>query len=161
MKHNPVIKHIALSGVLTALGIVLGLFAKFPLFGSNVYLVGIVVFLAPLILPFSFSFFTGTIIVILTDIFSGWGAYCWISFIAYGLGIMIVWLFSKMKLKTFFLLGLIMASAATTLIYFILSFVIWDLSRAISDLAATSIQFLIVVPVISMLFWPIKLIKNI
>ena len=160
MKHNNAIYHIAQTGTLVSLGLILGFFAHFPLFGSNVYLVGIVVFLMPLVLPISYSLIGGILIVILADVFAGWGANSWISALAYGSGIIILWFFSKFKFKIFYILGLLLASIATTAIYFFLSWMQWDLTIALQDLAATAIQFLIVIPVVYLLYWPIKLVMS-
>lgn len=71
MKFKNEIKHIVLSGVLLGLAIIIGVFAHFPLFGGTVYLIGAIVFVLPLVLPFGYAIITGVIAVALSDVFSG------------------------------------------------------------------------------------------
>ena len=159
MKHKSIVKDITLTGILTALAIVVGLFAHFPLFGSHVYLVGIVVLLMPLVLRLPFAIIGGILSVILTDLYTGWIAYTWISVIAYMAGIIIIYLFVKLfKIKLMFLLGLLLGSVAITLIYFVLIYVVIDQAAAYDGLIANGIQFAIVIPSCALLYLPVRII---
>lgn len=156
MKFKNEVYHIALSGILLGLALVVGFFAHFPLFGGNVYLVGAVVFVMPLALPFRYSFITATLAVILTDIYTGWAAYCWISFIAYGLATCVIWFFSKSKAKWVYIIGLLLGALVIVWSYFILEWLMFDKSIAINDAAATAIELAIALPITIALYYPIK-----
>lgn len=158
MKFKNEIKHIVLSGVLLGLAIIIGVFAHFPLFGGTVYLIGAIVFVLPLVLPFGYAIITGVIAVALSDVFSGWAAYCWISIIAYGLAITIIWLFTRINLKITFLIGMVFAALEILVAYFFLEWIVFDKALAFSDLAATAIEMIIVIPIASMLYFPLRLV---
>lgn len=158
MKFKNEIYYIALSGVLLGLALIVGFFAQFPLFGGHVYLVGAVVLIMPLVLPFRYSFISGVLAVILTDVYSGWAMYCWISMIAYGVALCVMWFFSKSNSKWIFIIGLLISAAMIIWIYFVLEWGVFDKSIAISDVIATSIELAIAVPIAATLYHPIRLV---
>lgn len=155
MKYKNVIQEITLSGVLMALAIALS-FANFKVGGGSVYLVGIAIFVMPLVLRLPFALITGIASVVIADALSGWIAFTWISVIAYGLAILVIWLFKLLKFKFIFILGLLIASGLAIAVYFFIEWKVFDLALASSDAIATTIQFAIVVPIVSLLYWPLK-----
>ena len=83
---SEVIYSICLSGMLVAIGILIGAFATVPAFGGNkIYFIGAIVFAMPMILPLRYSFISSLIVVAVSDVLQGWAAYCWISMIVYGI----------------------------------------------------------------------------
>lgn len=157
MKYKSPIIQISLTGVLTALAILMGAFAYFPWFGG-VYLVGAIVFLMPLILKFWYSLIGTLLSVFFTDLITGWIQYTWISLIAYSVGIIIIFIFSIPKIKLLFIPGLFIASLVITGIYFVLLWVMKDRAYAIFSSWGTMLQFAIVIPLTSLLYLPIKIL---
>ena len=160
MRHKIFIQQISLTGIISALGVILGIISNFPLLGGRVYLVGSIIFIMPLILRFYFMVIGTFIIILLTDFFSGWLAYTWISMLAYLSSIIIIWLFLKKKNKYWFTFSLFIGSITNIFIYFVFEYIVFDQAQAISDLISTSIQFLIVIPISLFLYYPIQKIKN-
>lgn len=157
MRFKNEIVNIALAGMLMAMAIVIGTFGNFPLLGGQVYLSGIIIFVMPLVLPVWYSFIAGTVSAVLTDVLTGWGMYSWITFVAYGVAILIIWAFTKIKIKLFFIVGMIIAAIAATAIYFGLEWVVPALKAdALRGSIATIVEFGISVPVAALLYWPIK-----
>ena len=159
MKHKSLVYEITLSGLLVAIGIVLGVFATFNIFGGAIYLVGIVAFLMPIILRLRFSIIAVLITITITDLIHGYIIYVWISLIAYGVATIIIWMFSKLRLKILFMPGLLLASVSVISIYFFLEVLVFDRAMAIKDLYANLVQFAIVIPCVSLLYTPILLLK--
>jgi len=57
------------------MAIIVGVFVQFPLFGGNVYLIGIVTFLIPLVLRIDFALITTVAAVAIADVVTGYGHY--------------------------------------------------------------------------------------
>lgn len=160
MKNKSIVYEISLSGILSAIGIMVGLFAFSPIGIGKIYLVGIIIFLMPLILRLQFALLSGMIILVFTDLYTGYIVTTWISMIAYLVGIITIFLFTLSKKKWFFIIGLIIGSLLTTTIYFFLEYFKFDMAYAIADLWTTLIQFAIVIPITTLLYVPILLITN-
>lgn len=158
--NRKIVFNIVVSGFLTALAVLLGTFAWFPLFGGSVYLVGIVIFAMPLFLPFTYMLMSGTISVLLVDVFTGWVQYSWISILAYGAALIIIWTFVKLRLALFYFVGLFIAMLVAVTIYYFLIKVTIDNAYAISTIIATSIQFTIIFPISILLYYPFKIIQK-
>ena len=148
-----------LSGLLVGLGIILGTFATLHIFGGAVYLIGIVAFLMPIILRLKFSIISVLVTVAITDLINGYIIYVWISLIAYGVATIIIWMFSKLRLKILFIPGLLLAAISIVGIYFFMELITIDMAMAIKDMFANLIQFAIVIPIVSLLYTPILLLK--
>lgn len=159
MKERSIVKHIALSGILAGLAILLGFFARFPLLGGNVYLIGIIVFIMPLLLRIDFALITAAISVVIVDLLWGWINYSWISVIAYCVPVIFIKLINKIKFIGWLLIpvAFIISGAWATGSYFILEYKFVDQGLAWKDLIATAIQFAIVVPVSILIYAPIKM----
>ena len=160
MRNNISIKQIATSGVLVGLAVLLGAFARFPLFGGNVYLVGVIIFLMPLMLKYAYALASTLIAIVLTDLIGGWIAFTWISMLAYGTAVSIIYIFSVAKSKFIFIPGLIFGSMAAIAIYYFMELAVFDHAIAISDLYTTSIQFAIIIPIVALVYTPIKIIGS-
>ena len=159
MKHKSIIYEMTLSGLLVGLGIILGTFATLHIFGGAVYLIGIVAFLMPIILRLKFSIISVLVTVAITDLINGYIIYVWISLIAYGVATIIIWLFSKLRVKKLFIPGLLLAAISIVGIYFFMELITIDMAMAIKDMFANLIQFAIVIPIVSLLYTPILLLK--
>lgn len=159
MNHNNTIQQITLTGVLTALAVLIGAFAHFPLFGQQVYLVGAIVFMMPVALKFRYSLIGVITSIVLTDLITGWIQYTWISIIAYVIATIIIWVFSLIKLKMVFIPGLVIGSVAAIAIYFFLELSVLDKGIAIDGLLTNLVQFAIVIPLASLIYLPVKLIS--
>ncbi|MCK5806862.1 MAG: hypothetical protein KAG91_00530 [Mycoplasmataceae bacterium] len=159
MKHKSIVYEITLSGFLVSIGIIIGAFATFHIFGGAIYLVGIVAFLMPIILRFRFSIISVLITVIITDLINGYIIYVWITLIAYTVSTIIIWMFSKLRLKLLFIPGLILASISVISVYFFMEALVFDRAMAIKDMYANLVQFAIIIPVVSLLYTPILLLK--
>lgn len=157
---NKTIKQITLSGCLSAIAIVVGIFLHFNIFGGNLYVIGIIIFLFPLLLRIDFVIISSIISVSITDIFTGFGQYTWISILAYGFGVIIIWLFSKLRFKLAYMLGVLLAGIFIIVAYFFLELIVFDLSIALRDLATTSLEILISLSVVSFLYHPTKIIAK-
>lgn len=162
-KHNTSghIKQIAMSGILVALAVIMS-FAHFTIGGGNVYLIGIVVFLMPLCLRFPYMLISAISSVVICDLITGWIAFTWISIIAYGGAVIIIWASTKLRFGFIFIGGLIIGSIYAVTIYYLLESSIDSIghSIAVKDAIATSIQFAIVIPITSLLYFPLKLIMK-
>lgn len=142
------------------LGLLLGL-AKIPIGTSDIYLVGMVVLLMPLLLRTSLSILVGVVTVALTDVITGWAVNCWISIIAYGVGLVVLNLSKIENFKMHYLLALFIASLVIIFVYLFLMWIVWDLAFAVNGLIANIIQFIIVFVIIAALYKPMIKIKNI
>lgn len=151
------IKQISLSGILLALATVLS-FATFNFGGGYVYLIGIAIFLMPLCLKFPYMLMTAITAVTISDAINGWIINCWISMIAYGGAVVIIWLTKQLKLSIFYIVGLFVAAGFVIATYYFLELAMWGKAFAIKDVIATSIQFAIVVPTVSLLYIPFKVV---
>lgn len=152
------IKQIVLTGIFTAAAILIGSFVHFPIFGSNVYLIGAVIFLMPIVLKMPFAIIGASISVVLSDLTTGWIAYTWISIIAYVGGVIIIKLFSYLHFKFIYVIGVLVASLFAIATYFI-TMNIFDKAQAFSELWTDLIQFAIVLPIVIILYRPIKIIS--
>lgn len=150
---------ISLSGMLMALAIALS-FATFKIGAGSVYLVGVAIFVMPLMLRLPFALITGITSVVIADALTGWIMFTWISVVAYGSAIVIIWLSKLLKFKLFYILGLIVASLVAVLIYYLLEMIAFDKAIATADAIATLIQFAIVVPMVSLLYQPLKMVSK-
>ncbi|NQZ66054.1 MAG: hypothetical protein HRT99_02415 [Mycoplasmatales bacterium] len=160
MKNKSIIYQISLTGILTSLGIVIGMFAYFPLGAGNVYLVGVILFLMPLVLKFQFALIGCLLSLLFTDLYTGYIATTWISLIAYSIGLLIIYWFRLLDKKWLFIVGLILGSLVVSIIYLILEFIVFDRAYAIADFWATLLQFTIIVPITSILYTPILIISK-
>ena len=149
-----------LAGFLSALAIIVGIFLYFPILGGNLYLIGIIIFLLPLLLRIDFALISTIISVTITDVVTGFGQYTWISILAYSFAVLIIWLFSKLKIKLAYMIGTLLGGAFIIIIYFFLELIIFDLALATRDLIATSLQILITLFIVSFLYYPIKIIAK-
>ena len=162
MKQNQrVLFQICKSGVLTALAIVFGTFIHFPLLGGHIFLVGAIVFIFPMFLKWPFSLLSAIISVSLVDVFSGWSNYFWISAIAYGVSVIIIELFTLLKWKIFYLLGVLTASFLNVGIYYLLEQIVFGKELAIQHIVVNIIQFAIVFGIVSLVYFPLKLLSKI
>lgn len=153
------VKQIALTGILVALAIIVGAFAHFPLFGSQVYLVGIIIFLMPIVLRMPLAILGAIISVVLTDLITGWVAYTWISIIGYTLATVVLRLASLMKFKFTYMPALIFASGIVITTYYVFTFLAIDKSLADKETLTNLVQFAIIIPVVAILYTPIRLIS--
>lgn len=74
MKYKSIVVEISLSGMLMALAIALS-FATFKIGGGGVYLIGIAVFVMPLLLRLPFALISGIASVVIADAISGYLMY--------------------------------------------------------------------------------------
>lgn len=135
-------------------------FATFKIGGGGVYLIGIAVFVMPLMLRLPFALISGIASVVIADAISGYLMYTWISTIAYGSAIIIIWLSKLLKFKFIYVAGLVLASFVIVLIYYLLDLVMFGKAYAIDDAIATLIQFAIVVPIVAIIYQPLKLVSK-
>ena len=146
------IKQISLAGVLSALGIILGLTGMITILGANIYLCGIVIFLTPFILKLPYAIISSSIIIVFSDLITGWIAWTWISLLAYLIPVLIVGLLLNSKRAKDFILkntptyfGILMVSGAyAIIIFFVMSIVAFDYSYAFSSIVGNVIQYTIV-----------------
>ncbi|WKX02805.1 hypothetical protein [Candidatus Mycoplasma mahonii] len=161
MEKTCIIKQITLSGLLIGLAIIIGLFLHFPLFGGQVYLIGIIIFVMPLFLRIDMLIISAISSVVLVDVISGFGQYSWMSAIAYGLAIIPIWLMLKLQFKIFYFISLIISSLIIIATYYFLERITFGSALAFKDFLATSLQMAIVVPIVIMLYWPLKMASKI
>ena len=159
MRYGGLIIQIAFSGVFSALAIVLGFFAKFDLFGGHIYLIGIALFLAPIVLKLPFSIIVTSISILIVDWYSGWIAYTWISIIAYVSAIAIINVFKLFKTKILYIVFTLIGSIIIIMAFYALESIVFEKSQVINDLIATSIQMAIVLLTVWILYLPIRLLK--
>lgn len=157
--YNQHAKSIALSGMLMALGLSIGWF-YIPILGRNIYIVAIAIFLMPLILPIGYTIITAALTVALSDIITGWAQWSWVSVIAYVAGVIIIWSFAKSSRKILFIIGMLLASAVISFVYYILFLIIEDNSVAIMSIFGNFIQAGITIPISTILYFPIKKISK-
>ncbi len=158
INNNSIVRQTTLSGIMSGLGVLLGAFGHFSIGTGGVYLIGIIIFLLPIVLKMHFAFISSTVIILLTDLINGWIAFSWISFIAYTISIIIIFVFCSLKFKGSYFLGILLASLVNILIYFSLESIIFGTTYAIKDLIATVVQFSIIIPITYMLYFPFKTI---
>lgn len=151
------IKQITLSGLLLAFAVIMS-FATFNLGVGKIYLVGIAIFLMPLCLKFPYMIITALSAVAIADLLNGYIAMTWISMIAYGGGVTIIWSCKFFKLSFIYFIGIALAALFTSLTYYVLEIPMLGHAYAIKDLIATLIQFAIVAPVVMVLYFPVKLV---
>lgn len=65
-----------------------------------------------------------------------------------------------MKFKFIYIAGIVVASFAIVLIYYLLDLVMFDKAYATADAIATLIQFAIVVPITSIVYQPLKIVSK-
>lgn len=159
MRYGTLVIQIAFSGIFSALAIILGLFARFDLFGGHIYLIGIILFLIPIVLRLPFSILVTTISILITDWYSGWIGFTWISIIAYISSISIIHAFKFFKTKILYILFTLIAALVLIMIFYALESIVINASMATNDLIATSIQMAIVLPSVWILYLPIRLLK--
>ena len=146
------IKQISLAGVLSALGIILGLTGMITIFGSNIYLCGIVIFLTPFVLKMPYALISSSVIIVMSDLITGWIAWTWISLLAYLVPVLLIGLLFHFKKSKEFIsknsptyFGILMISGAyAILIFFVMSLVVFDYSYAFSSIIGNVVQYTIV-----------------
>ena len=146
------IKQISLAGVLSALGIILGLTGMITIFGTNIYLCGIVIFLMPFILKLPYAIISSSIVIVFSDLITGWIHWTWISLLAYLIPVLIIGLilnykkFKKFVFKyTYIYFGILMISGLyATMIFFTMSLLVFDYSYALSSIVGNVVQYTIV-----------------
>ena len=146
------IKQISLAGVLSALGIILGLTGMITILGANIYLCGIVIFLTPFILKLPYAIISSSIIIVFSDLITDWIAWTWISLLAYLIPVLIVGLlFISKEFKgfvfkySFTYFGILMISGLyATVMFFEMTSLAFDNSYAWSLLMGNIVQYTIV-----------------
>ena len=154
---------ISLSGFMCALGIVLGVYGTFYIGGGGVYLIGIVLFLMPLVLKLPALILSTLITVITADGMTGYIAYTWISCAAYLSATLIIWSFNIMfKLKFIYLISTFISSLVVVAVFYFFSMAIpwFSHARIISDVISTSIEVTAAFLVSGVLYLPFKLIPK-
>ena len=160
MKNNIVLQ-IALSGILTGLAILIGFFGNFRVFGGDLNLIGIVIFIMPFFLKIQYSVISTGIAVVITDLLNGWIAFFWISMIAYIGAVVIISLFKFIKLKiVYFILISIAAIYIIGIYYFLENYSISN-SFAVKDLVSTSIEVGITWTISMIIYLPIKIVSKV
>ena len=150
------------AGLLVAIASIVGMVAKFPLFGGNVYLVGLIIFMMPILLRIDFAIISMAVSVVITDLMAGWIYNTWISIIAYLAAVIIIWGFNKIPILNWVALpvGFVVASGATIIIYFVMEYAFIDKSIAFSDTLATLVQFAIIIPALIIVHRPLKMLSK-
>ncbi|MCR8613264.1 MAG: hypothetical protein NC236_02165 [Mycoplasma sp.] len=161
MKTKRLIKQIVLSGIMTALAVIVGMFAHFYFLGGQVFLVAIIIFLMPLLFKLNFLIINTVISVVLVDLLNNWITYTWISIIAYLIAVLTIWTCKHFKLKIFYMVGTLTAAGLVVLIYYLLEKKVFGEALAIDDLYATSLEMAITLPVVWILYFPIKIIGKV
>lgn len=147
-----------------ALALSLSFIPPIHIFGGAVYFVGIVTLAMPLLLRIKFALITGITSVVLADLISGWIMFTWISMIAYGISIILIWCFLQMKSSWLFVCGLVFASVWIIITYIFLEWLVFGQSVALGDGIATTIQMCIIAPLEVAIYFSLKktkLLKNI
>lgn len=155
-----VIYQITATGLLVAVAVLFSLFT-FRIGNGSVYLVGIPIFLMPILLRWTFALMGATISVVLADLITGYIVSTWISVIAYGIAIVILALHKIFRSKWYFYIFLVIAAGVIVAVYFFLEYATLGLDLAIEDAIATAIQMSIVVAVVSLLYLPMRSISKI
>ncbi|NQZ29062.1 MAG: hypothetical protein HRT98_01620 [Mycoplasmatales bacterium] len=158
-KKNTILQ-ITISGMLVGLAILVGVYGHFQLSGGGVYLLAAIVFIFPLLLRLPFVILTTTISCIVTDWATGYIAFSWITLIAYIGAVMIIWLFQLTKNKFIFFISVLIASVYVILVYLLLEIIVFDKALAYKDAIATTVQMAICLPIIFILYFPIKTIAK-
>ena len=157
------IYQLSLGGIMTAIATLLGIFGTFTIGGSGVYLISIVLFLMPLVLRLPMLIFSTIISVVLSDLFTGYIGYTWISCMAYLSAVLIIWLLNSLiTLKITYLISTFVASLLVVAIFYLLSLGIpvFNHAQIINNTIATSIEVLIAFVVTNILYLPFKLIPK-
>lgn len=142
-----------------ALALSLSFIPPIHVFGGAIYFVGIVTLAMPLLLRINFALVTGTASVVIADLISGWIMFTWISIIAYGVAIVLIWCFLQIKSHWIFILGLIFASVWIIITYIFLEWIVFGESIALGDGIATTIQMSIIAPIEATIYFAIKRTK--
>ncbi len=157
--HN-IILQITISGLLVALAILIGIYGNFKIGGGGVYLLASIVFLFPLLLKFPYILLSTMSSCIMTDWLTGWIAFSWITLIAYTGAVTIIWLFQLTKFKIAYFLGVFLGSVFLVMTYLLLEMTVFDVSIALKDAISTTIQMLICIPILWILYFPIKAVSK-
>lgn len=152
-----------LAAVMSALAILLGIFGTFTVGGSGVYLIGIVLFLMPLVLRLPALIISTVISIVISDLMTGYIGYTWISCIAYVSAVLIIWALNIfIKLKIIYIISTLLAAIVVVCIFYFLSLAIpaFSHARIIKDLIGTIIEVSIAFAVSNILYLPFKLIPK-
>ncbi|TCG11207.1 hypothetical protein [Mycoplasma todarodis] len=159
---NNTILQITISGMLVALAVLVGVYGHFTLGGGGVYLLAAVVFLFPLFLRLPFVVLTTAISCVVTDWATGWIAFTWITLIAYGGAVMVVWLFQLTNKRYSYFIGTLLGSVYLVLVYMLIEMVVpaYGVALALKDAIATTVQMAICVPIVWILYFPMKTVAQ-
>ena len=160
MKKN-IVFQIALSGVLTGLAIMVGFFGNFHIFGGDLNLVAVVIFIMPFFLKMQFSMLSAGISVVIVDLMNGWISNSWISLIAYVGAVAIISLFRFIKIKIIYFILVIAASLFIIGTYYFLESQVFSSSYAFKDLIPTSIEVSIATAVSMIIYLPLKIVSKV
>lgn len=159
MKIN-VIFQMTLSAALMGVAILLGAFTNFRILGGSVNLVGIVVFLMPLFLSLPFLLITVPTTILIVDFLSGFLYLSWVSMIAYTIGVLIIYFFKIIKLKSLFILSTILVSIVIISAYYFGDKIMFNSGQAVNNMISNIIQFAIILPITWILFFPATILSN-
>ncbi len=160
-KENTILQ-ITISGMLTAIAVLIGIYGHFTIGGGGVYLLAAIVFLFPLLLRLPFVILTTVISCIITDWATGWIAFTWITLIAYGGAVIIIWAFNLNNKRYSYFLGTFLGASYLIVVYLVIEMVVpaYGVSLALKDAIATTIQMAICVPIVWVLYLPIQTIAK-
>ena len=158
---NSLVFQIALSGLLTGVAILLGFVGNFHVFGGNLNLIGIAIFIMPFFLKVQYSVISTAIAVVITDLLNGWIAFVWISLIAYVGAVLIISLFRIIKLKIIYFVLIASASLFIIATYYFLEMNAIDKSFALKDLVATSIEVGVATSVALIVYLPMRIVSKV
>ncbi len=154
------VKQISMSGILVGMAILMGKFAHFNAWGGGVYLLSVIVFLFPLFLRLPYAILAATLSGFCTDAWTGWIQNSWITVIAYGGAVLIIWLFKTWKFPLSFCVGVVFASTYLVVVYLLLEWVAIDKAYAVGSVIANVIQMSVCIPIIWILYFPMKTVAK-
>ena len=154
------VKQISMSGILVGMAILVGKFAHFNAWGGGVYLLSVIVFLFPLFLRLPYAILAATLSGFCTDALTGWIQNSWITIIAYGGAVLIIWLFKTWKFPLSFYVGVVIASIYLVVMYLLLEWMAIDKAYAVGSAIANIIQMSVCIPIIWILYFPMKTVAK-
>ena len=143
------------------LAIILGFIGKFYLAGGFISLVGIVIFIMPLFLKPAYLLITVPTTVVIVDAISGFLSESWISVIAYTTAVLIIMLTKIFKFKVLYMVGVLIGGAVIIVGYYLGETILYDHAYAKTSLIPNLIEFGIVIPVVWMIYFPMKIVSKI
>lgn len=154
------IQDITLTGIFAAISITVGIFGQFKIGGSGIFLIGIPIFISVIFLKLPLALISASISLVIADLWGAYISHTWISLVSYLPALVIVWAFSKLKLKFLFFIGLIIASGYIILMYYILERIAFGTGYAVKDIIPNVIQFSIILGTVSILYYPALLFER-